>query len=312
MPCYHPLQAWQSRQVNKNGNHYAVFDKKHGWLDKPINFPCGNCIGCRLERSRQWAVRCLHEASLHEDNCFITLTYEELPENGSLNKGPKSDYTLFMKRLRKNTGAKIRYFQCGEYGEKFQRPHHHALLFGYDFPDKQPWKIANKEMLYTSQILQDAWKHGFCSIGEVTFKSAAYVARYITKKVNGELADKTLHYWNIDYDTGEANERIPEYITMSRGDGKTTRGIGFEWYKKFGRETFHHDTVVVGGKTQKPPDYYFNKFKEDDPEKHYRVKRKRLREAQKSPDNTPRRLRDREEVREAAAAYLIRSYESEN
>ncbi len=291
-----------SRQLNKNGNRYAVFDKKHGFIDKPINFACGNCIGCKLERSRQWAVRCMHEAEEHENNCFITLTYAEIPLNGSLNK---EHYTLFMKRLRKNSNAKIRFFQCGEYGEKFKRPHHHALLFGYDFQDKLPWKIANKQMLYTSQFLSETWGHGFCSIGQLTFESAAYVARYVTKKITGDLAETTLHYWDIDHDTGEAIHRVPEYVTMSRN-----KGIGHAWYKKYGRETFHSDSVVINGQEQKPPKYYSDLLKAEDPGTFAQLKRKRLRYAQtRKHDTTPRRLRDRETVRKAAISHLPRTYE---
>ena len=150
--------------------------------------PCGQCIGCRLERSRQWAIRCVHEASLHTDNCFITLTYSPdcLPSDGSLNH---DDFQKFFKRLRKHIAPKkIRYYMCGEYGEDLQqpsklgRPHFHACLFGLDFDDKQLYIVRDDVKLYTSATLEKIWGKGFVTIGDVTFESAAYVARYIAKK----------------------------------------------------------------------------------------------------------------------------------
>ena len=114
MPCYHPMQGYRSRADGKT----IVFNPTHGWVDRPLTIPCGQCVGCRLERSRQWAVRCVHEASLHEDNCFITLTYnnESLPEDGSLNKKHFQD---FMKRLRKKYKNK----KIGSFG--------HSTIFSF-------------------------------------------------------------------------------------------------------------------------------------------------------------------------------------
>ena len=167
---------------------------------------CGQCVGCRLERSRQWAIRCVHESQMHEQNCFITLTYSDefLPENGSLQLKHFQD---FMKRLRFHVGGGIRFFHCGEYGEENGRPHHHAIIFNHDFADKKVWKTNNGVVLYRSKILEELWPYGFATVGCVSFESAAYVARYITKKVNGDMADS--HYLG----------REPEYITMSRRPG---------------------------------------------------------------------------------------------
>ena len=117
MPCYYPLQGWRSKELTKNGKRAIVFDRKKGYVDQPLEVPCGQCIGCRLDRSRDWALRCIHEAQLHEDNSYITLTYDDdnLPANASLDK---SDFQKFMKRLRKSLGdKKVRFFHCGEYGE---------------------------------------------------------------------------------------------------------------------------------------------------------------------------------------------------
>ena len=97
---------------------------------KFVVLPCGQCYACRIAKSREWASRCVMESKLHKENCFITLTYndEHLPSDLSLQK---DDFTKFIKRLRKNTGDKIRYYACGEYGDLYQRPHFHACLFGY-------------------------------------------------------------------------------------------------------------------------------------------------------------------------------------
>lgn len=280
-------------------------------MDFPIQFPCGQCIGCKLEYSRQWAVRCMHEAESHLDNSYITLTYadEHLPPGGTL---VKKHYQTFMKRLRKNTGAKIKFFQCGEYGEQLKRPHYHSILFGIDFEDKVPWKQNDQgDTLYTSDFLTKTWGLGHCSVGAVTFESCAYVARYVTKKITGQLAETTLHYFNIDYDTGECVARIPEYITMSRG-GRTGKGIAHDWYTKYGGETFRSDSVVINGREQSPPDYYARQLKSENPDLHARLKRARLRRAQAhASDTTPRRLRDRETVRQAAVSHLNRTYEAE-
>lgn len=92
MACFYPLKAYQ-----QPGGDIKFHDNGKG---RYLELPCGQCIGCRLERSRQWAMRCVHEASMHDNNCFITLTYnpENLPPDGGL---IKSDFQKFMKRLRK-------------------------------------------------------------------------------------------------------------------------------------------------------------------------------------------------------------------
>lgn len=212
MPCYFPMQGYRSRSLTKNGKRQIVFSPKDGFIDLKMTVPCGQCLGCRLERSRQWALRCVHEASLYDDNCFITLTYSDefLPRDYSLDV---SHFQRFMKRLRKRFGEGIRFFHCGEYGSQFGRPHYHAILFNLDFPDKVFLKEQNGQTLYRSKILEELWPFGHSSVGSATFESAAYVARYILKKVNGDAADEW--YAAVDHDTGEFFQRKPEYTTMS-------------------------------------------------------------------------------------------------
>ena len=160
MPCYKPLTGYYSKVVNKSGKRSLVFNPDLAIYPVKQQVSCGRCIGCRLDRSLQWAVRCVHEASLYEDNCFITLTFDDkhLVDNRSLKV---SDFQNFMKRLRQYIKPnRVRFFHCGEYGAKFARPHHHACLFGYDFPDK----AAFNSNVSTSGILQKLWPYGFsCS-----------------------------------------------------------------------------------------------------------------------------------------------------
>ena len=190
-----------------------------------------------------------------ENNAFITLTYndEHLPENGSLNL---RHFQLFMKRLRKKLGP-TRFFHCGEYGEKYARPHYHACLFGIDFPDKKHHKTTNDQQLYTSEILSKLWTSpdtgnslGFTTTGTVTFQSAAYVARYLMKKITGPNSEE--HYQWVDK-YGEIHDRKPEYTTMSRRPG-----IGTSWISKYRNDVYPHDYVVINGKTVKPPKFYDN------------------------------------------------------
>lgn len=296
MPCYHPIKGYRSKEVNSSGKRSVVFKPSQGFIDLPIEIPCNQCIGCRLERSRQWAVRCMHESQLHEENSFITLTFDDkhLDPDGSLQK---VDFQKFMKRLRKNSNQKIRYFHCGEYGERNQRPHHHAILFGIDFPDKQLFSGTDAEhLLYTSEFLTNTWGMGLCTIGAVTFDSAAYVARYIMKKQTGEQGVK-------EY---EEKNRIPPYVTMSRKPG-----IAYDFYNKF-REDFYPDDYVTIRRDLKclPPKFYDLKLENDCPNTFKEVKRKRIADAKKrSADSTPDRLRVREAIKIKKLKELERKIE---
>ncbi len=275
-----------------------MFNKNAGYRDLPVKLPCGQCVGCRLERSRQWAIRCSHEASLYEDNAFITLTYSDahLPSDGSLNL---VHFQKFIKRLRKQYGPKIRYYHCGEYGEKFKRPHYHACLFNFDFEDKKLFQIKNNNRYYTSEILQTLWPMGFSIIGDVTFQSAAYVARYIMKKINGAAAEN--HYANPE--TGEILK--PEYTTMSRRPG-----IGSAWLKKYQSDVYPGDFVVMGGKKMKPPKYYDRQYELTNPSEYGQLKTDRVLNAKKfESNNTPERLKTREVVQKARLNLLPRKLE---
>lgn len=296
MPCYRPLTGWRSKTLNENGKRPIVFklkDAHEPTAFDALEIPCGRCIGCRLEKSRQWAIRCVHEASLYEDNCVLTLTYDNkhLPADGSLHV---EHYQKFMKRLRKHfTGRKIRFLHCGEYGDEGGRPHYHACLFNLDFEDKQFFKKSEKgDHLYTSELLQKLWPFGFCLIGSLTFESAAYVARYITKKVTGDLAEE--HYQG----------RKPEYITMSRNPG-----LAKGWYEKYKSDIYPDDFVVVNGKKIGVPKFYDNQLQEEELKK-YKNKRK-YRAYQNKENNTYSRLFVREHIQTERAKLLKRSFEND-
>nr|QJB18753.1 MAG: replication initiator protein [Microvirus sp.] len=299
MPCFHPLNAFQSSAIRSANGKREISFQPPKYAAVPIELPCGQCIGCRLERSRQWAIRCVHEASLHKENCFITLTYNDLhaPPDGSLRV---RDFQLFMKRLRKKHGAGIRFFHCGEYGENFGRPHYHACIFGFDFADKKHWSTRNGLPLYRSADLEQLWPFGFSSIGTVTFESAAYVARYIMKKINGDAALD--HYTQIDYSTGEIHHLKPEYTTMSRRPG-----IAADWLKKFTSDVYNHDFIVLNQKKLRPPRYYDAQYELVSPDHLKQIKLKRKTDAKKHLDNnTPSRLSVREQVTQARLTKLPR------
>ena len=230
---------------------------------------------------------------MHDESSFVTLTYAEefLPPGGSL---VLSDFQKFMKRLRKKIG-RVRFFHCGEYGEQFRRPHYHALLFGCGFPDRQLWADRGTGPVYRSGLLEELWPFGQSEIGSVTFESAAYVARYVTKKVTGEAAAE--HYSRVDLETGEIFKLAPEYATMSRRPG-----IGATWLEEFYSDVYPRDHVVSRGREAKPPRFYDQRFADRDPEGFERLKAAR-RKARKREDETPDRLA----VREVCTTAQLRS-----
>ena len=297
MTCYFPLDAWRVEGQSK-----LVFNQPRVGAIERLKVPCGQCIGCRLERSRQWAVRCIHEAQLWRDNCFITLTYapDHLPSDGSL---CLRDFQLFMKRLRKRFGSNIRFFHCGEYGEKHGRPHYHACLFNFDFPDKTLWQVTNGFPVYRSASLEELWPYGFSTVGSVTFESAAYVARYILKKVTGSDAED--HYTRVDA-YGVCTSLAPEYVTMSRRPG-----IASGWFEKFSGDVYPSDFVVVRGRKMRPPRYYDNLLKLARPLDFEEVHFERYKNSQKLLDNnTEERLAVRHEVQKARLRKLPRNLET--
>ena len=323
MPCYSPLKGWRDDLTG------AWRGRAEG-CSSEMEVACGQCLGCRLDRSRMWAARIVHEASLYEyrtGNCFITLTYREpiecsmkqleqklhVPDDWSLHK---SHFQKFMKRLRKYAGKqRIRYFHCGEYGRRCRhgfdlddqecvfcnvgRPHYHAILFNCAFPDLEKYTQVNGEDRFTSPILEKLWKYGFVDVGDVNFESAAYVARYALKKKNGIQAED----WYVDFETGEYKQ--PEYCTMSRRPG-----IGYEWYQKYRSDLFPSDEVPVPGSGvfKGMPRYYEELFKQEDPLSLEEIKELRqVFRREHADEYTPERLYAKYKVKKAQVELLKRT-----
>lgn len=290
MTCYHPIPAYQDRETNANGRRPLNF---HERTARPVTVACGNCIGCRLERSRQWAVRLTHENQMHDLSSFVTLTYS--PENEPPGRSlVKAHVQSFFKRLRKAHKAKLRYFYCGEYGETTQRPHYHALIFGIDFADKKQHSITpSGHATYTSETLEKIWGLGHCLIGSVTPESINYVSSYILKKVTGEKQLET--YRSVDLSTGEVFDRLPPFICMSNRPG-----IGAAWFDAYAGDVFPSDHAIDRGKALGVPKYYTRRHLQASPEAEDAIKAARKRKALAQRHNsTPVRLAQRKAVKEA-------------
>jgi len=207
-----------------------------------------------------------------------------------------------MKKLRKSLGSKkIRSFASGEYTDEKQRPHYHAILFNHDFSDKKFFKFTpQKNKLYTSDILSNLWGNGFCTVGNVTFESAAYVARYVMKKYTGP--DAEAHYTRIHPLTGKAVTVQPEFVTQSRRPG-----LGAPWLERFHTDVYPSDFVIERGMRMNPPRFYDQKLTEEE-----LTQLKRRRKAKGVPNKwngTPERLKVRAAVRDARIKSLKRKLE---
>ena len=266
MPCHNPVLGYRSRVPNSNGKRSIVFTKNEGFEDLSVLLPCGQCIGCKLDRSLDWATRIVHEASLHPKSSFVTLTYEDrhLPPNGTLVKKHVQD---FLKRLRFFSDHPLRYYLCGEYGTESGRPHYHICLFGEDFShDRKKWKTTREGFVYyNSPSLSDRWPFGHAVIADLNFETAAYTARYVTKKITGEKADA--HY----------EGRIPEFSLMSRRPG-----VGDGWAQKNSSD-LENGLCWSNGGIQKIPKFYQKKLTS---KKYKNHKYKQKKEAQKKLKQT--------------------------
>lgn len=285
MPCFRPMPGYRSYAPNPaTGKRPIVFSprdaKDHNGLSpEKVEIPCGQCRYCRTAKVSDWAQRCMHEASLYDNNCFLTLTYDDahIPKNGAL------DYdapVLFMKRLRKQFGDKIRSYGCAEYGSLLCRPHYHLLIFNHDFHDKKLWKKSGENSLYRSTDLEKLWTFGHSTTGNLTHESASYVARYATKKITGEKSKE--HYERFDQKTGEVYSLPPEKsVCISRRPG-----IGKNWYDLYNGFVRNHDTVVLRGRKMRPAKYYDRLFDIADPAHFQSVKRNRIANAERTTQNT--------------------------
>lgn len=240
MKCFCPIQAYRP-----DDGGALIFSERAGY--RPFLIRCGQCTGCRLTRACGWAIRCLHEGQCHDWSSFVTLTYSDefVPSDGSLRY---SDFQKFMRRVRRRF-PEARFYMAGEYGDNFGRPHYHAMLFGVHFADRKYWRESPAGFpLYKSGVLDALWPLGFAEIGDLSFESAGYVARYCMKKVTGNKADE--HYKRID-EHGEVYWLKPEFNHMS-----LKPGIGANWFEKYKSQIYPRDYIIVDGRKLKPPKYY--------------------------------------------------------
>lgn len=368
MTCYHPHTAYQAIGVvsPETGKKIIVFSSKdmykikhsfaldydvykmkgdvYDYSYKSITLPCGNCIGCRLDRAKSWALRNYHEASVSNSACFITLTFGDaatidnvfrLRQFSSLSRSKKfaearkrvntlvrGDFSSFIKRLRKElykgyeyydeNGVKrffqlkegLRFYACGEYGELNSRPHYHALIYNFDFPGKRYLATERGNVYWTHPVLERAWGFGFVYISDFTINTASYVSRYVTKKINGRLKDEW--YQGLE----------PEYQVCSNRPG-----IGRKWFEKFQSDVYPSDEVLFptrsGKKVKmKPPKYYDNLFDKFSPDEFAEVKKVReiyVSKQSKEPgfilEHSPERLSVKEQVQLLRFKKLTRALE---
>lgn len=298
MVCTAPISAWPaSPDVKDKRIVFTPHRSYQGARAKLI--PCGQCLSCRLTKAQNWATRIHHEASMYEDNSFLTLTYsdENLPLDRSVSK---AEFDLFIRRLIEHRGP-TRYFACGEYGDNTQRPHYHAIIFGEAWPDRFLWKRTPQgNLLFRSPTLEEIWGKGHCLIGDVTLTSAEYVARYTIKKVNGDRRESYLYRGELNPVTGEMPWLAAEdFITMSRSPG-----IGTIWLQQFYRDVFPSDFVVIDGRKRAVPPFYLRKI--DELEKLRLVFERKKASRRHAGNNTDRRLMVRTESRALKADRLKR------
>lgn len=301
MPCFQPLTAF--RVVGVKGVYWS--EVKAGKAGRPVQLPCGQCIGCRLSKAREWTLRCVHESKLHEANSFITLTYADahLPADYSVSL---EDYQKFLKRLRDRLPVPVRFMGCGEYGGAGQRPHYHFLIFGWDFPDRTLWRrSASGALNYRSALLEEVWPYGHCEVGLFTPATAGYLARYTLKKQSGQHAARTGSLERVHPLTGECVTVRPEFCTMSRRPG-----IGAGWYERFAADAFPSDFLILEGAKVPVPKFYRKRLAEADEVSALQLKAKRVAKAkQQAHNNTPDRLAVREYVQLERASRLKRELE---
>lgn len=240
--------------------------------------------------------------TLHQENTFITLTYrdEDLPPFESIGRYA---WQTFIKRLRKQIQPKkIRYFMCGEYGEKTGRPHYHAIIFGHEFPDKEPTgKNQRGDIYYTSESLLKAWPHGHVTIGEANFDTAAYVARYIMKKQNGPEA--ATHYEQESrYTCVGIQDITAEFTNSSRNPG-----IAHDWVKKYQSDLLK-GYITSNGKKTGIPKYYTDIIENMEKGEQYAEKKRINEDHSYKPDRHDlNKARTRENIQSRKQKNITRS-----
>lgn len=302
MACKHLVYGWRNPLANpKTGKRGMIYGNPLKKTGETAVRPCGNCIDCRLNYSREWAIRCTHEAQQYEQNCVVTLTYadENLPPGGTIEPEHAIKFIKDLKAYEQYHSNKIgiRQYGCAEYGcndpscgrpwcKHTMRPHYHILLFNHDFTDKRETRMCLQEdgtenKYYTSDILDKIWKRGATQIMDLNWDTAAYVARYVMKKLKGKDAQeheqkqiqkgKQLHEYG--------NKLKEQQIVASRNPG-----IGKAWYEKYKEDIMKRDTITIKGKNIRPPKYYDRQIEIENIELWKQIKEKREIETKKYID----------------------------
>lgn len=250
-----------------------VVAKGQNGFPNPLVVACGRCRFCIINHAQEWAVRCVHESRSYPENGFLTLTYspEALREHLADRNTLSLDHLQrFMKRYRRAVGP-LRFFAGAEYGDSRDRPHFHVLVFGHRFSDLRPARpSASGKPLYTSEQLESLWGYGYARIGDVSFQSASYVARYCLKKMGALKAGEVLSadkqsYVRVDA-VGEEYLAPREFAVMSRNPG-----IGSAWFDRFGvTDALNFNRVRVDGRFFSVPKYYLDRARELQPEAYER------------------------------------------
>lgn len=257
MPCYSPLNGYYKREDGQS--KFTIVGKQASFDAQLAQTSCGQCIGCKIQKAKDWGIRCVHEMQMHETSIFVTLTYENTPEKCYDNESLNPDHLQqFWKNIRKKLSPqKIKYYACGEYGSDKGRPHYHAIMFGIELDDRVPeFTTKQGETYYSSEKLTKSWGFGGVRFAAADIGTAIYISKYITKKHTGDLAD-TSYFSHIDTKTGEWVEKIPEFTRMS-----TKPAIGLNWLKKY-----YNTEVVKGYLTHEGTKYRVPKYYKDELEK---------------------------------------------
>nr|QJB20330.1 MAG: replication initiator protein [Microvirus sp.] len=215
MACLHPMPAW--RTAGGVSLREPVDAEK---ITGGLRLPCGRCLGCRMDKARDWAVRCQLELKEHTEYCWTTLTYSDDHLPLTLRKDHLS---AWLKRLRaRHPSRTIRFFASGEYGERTHRPHYHSILFG--LPD--------------DPSIQETWPFGMVRVDPISPAAIAYVAGYTSKKVGWREEPRE----RVDPETGECYEWQPPFLQMSRRPG--IGGAAREHWKSWRQSCYWHGRQV--------------------------------------------------------------------
>jgi len=266
--CTNKTLRWHGPKRNPETGKYPLVNNpsKSPWPENPIATTCGKCEACILNRCNEWAMRCAHETEMHDESAFLTLSFHEkyIDHDYSLRR---ETFTNFIKRYRKWAyPKKLRYFQCGEYGTKRGRPHHHCLIWGHQFEDFFESKYSDdqqKHMIHRSRKLEELWGMGQCWIGEANYETAGYIAKYCTKNQTASEIEK---YSKLG--------RLGEFNTFS-----TRPPIGIPWFRRYTSDCFPSDTCIINGFPHPVPKAYLRDYAKNHPEEARAVVRARIKSA---------------------------------